>query len=278
MKPYFFTEIGATGRYSYACRVATIANCVMDATENEGNLNANERHRGKAARLALIKKGWAKFLTLGDDNGWMDQGDVVAVHRKMFPGLPDPIVTRESPADVWDAIPDYAISLAIYPGEVGPGNPIRKWVGAVPHQGKIAKRMSVNGVRYVKWVCPMHPGSDTFVGVWVKWADLRKCAQAIQGANGEMFVELFPKGDWTRAKLATAQKQRVIRALRDEVDTLDATLTKRDDRILHLVDKVDGLEAKLADCDDNEAARLAALDQAQEAVHDAIEALKGDAA
>ena len=270
--PFFFTEIQATGPISKACRTATIANCMMDATDNEAALNDKGRHRSKAGRLAVVRTGWSAFLrqTPADANGWADQGDVLLMKRAMFPGYPDPIVTRKPPSEVWSDIGDYSVSLAIDTSVIPASSPVRKWVGAVPHQGKAYKRMTANGVKWVKWVCPMHPASDTFAGVWVRWSHLVKGAKALPGAQGEMFVELFPRGQWTaeRRKAASKNKQLAVvntrnARLEDNLDAAVVTIQHQKERI-----------AELEGGQDTEAARIAALDQAKAAASEAIEDLK----
>jgi hypothetical protein len=227
MRPFYFTQLGASGAVNRACRTATICNCMMDATRNEANLNGLERHRGKGGRLATVKKGWRAFenQTPPDPNGWADRGDVILMKDAMFPGYPDPIVSRERPQDVWDAIGEYSVSIAINTANVPSSSPVRRWVGPVPHQGKAHKKKTANGVRMVKWTCPMRPASDTFDGLWVKWEHIVDGARALPGAQGEMFVELFPKNEWTQAAFVAERKDERIENVKD---TRDRRTAERD--------------------------------------------------
>ena len=274
MTPFFATERGVTGAVSKACRASAGFFATMVATRNEANLNSHERHRGKATRTAVLKRMWRAFAMQkpADANGWADQGDVLLMHRAVF-DLPVPIVTASDDAtDVWDAIGPYAVSLAIDTSVLAASDPIRKWVGAVAHQGVAWKRKTINGTRYVKWVCPMHPASDTYSGLWVRWSHLRKAAKAVPlrlgGPPGNMLLfELYPAGDWTNEALA-------------EGTFLD-TIGRKNARIARITSKWDAaaqdvtwLAGELAKARDCTAAQTAAFDQSI----DAIEALKADAA
>lgn len=229
MRPFFFTELNATGSINLACGTATGANCTMVATSNEGNLSGKGRHRGRGGRLALVKKGWKAFTTQDppDANGWADQSDVIRMHRAMFPNLPDPTVTREAPGDVWEAIGPYAVSIAVDMGKVPASSPARRWVNGVPHQGMAWKRKIIGGEKWVKWVCPMHPASDTFTGVWVKWGQLVKGAKALD-TGGEMFIDLYPAGEWTAEARMREKKGRKIDALQKDLSDDRETITELD--------------------------------------------------
>ena len=246
MRPLFHTEIGASGAVNKACRTASICNAVMLATRQEAALTRSERHRGKAGRLATVKRGWRAFLnqTPPDSNGWADQGDTILQMRAMFGRTyPDPIVTSARPEDVWDNIEDFATCIAIDTSAVPASDPIRRYVGAVPHTGMAWRRKIVNGVRWVKWVCPMHPRSDVYDGHWVKWSSLRQAARAISG--DEMLVEMFPKDDWTKARLVAETLRRKMRKERQEAAAIIAEQRRKIAELEAVNDKAAGWEAGL---------------------------------
>ena len=231
----------------------------MLATDNEAGVNRWQRQMQKGAKRQTLQRGWNAFENQipPDSNGWVDQGDIELIRRAMWgKDCEQPWIGRQKLSDVWAAIGDYAVSAAIDTSAVPASNPIRRYVGGVPHQVVWWKKKTVNGRRMVKHYCPMHPpNKDAYSGHWVKWADARKCATAIKGAQGEAFVILYPIGDWTQANLVRQRKNGIIRDQKDTISaqsrTIDRVRGDRDEALARVTEQdleIARLTIQLTEC------------------------------
>lgn len=234
---WFHSERGVTGASSFACTVATTANGYMLATDNEANLNRFDRPIGKLGRLAVVKKGWKAHTAVHPGATTAGQPDVTRMADAMFPKLPNPILkTSRDPRDVWDAIGEYAVALAIDAGAVPPSDAIRRYVNGVGHRGLAIEKRTVKGKRQVKWVDPMHLPSDAYTGHWVDWNSLQKCARAIE--HGTLVYELYPVGKWTQANLRTGALKVALAASDKSRDSLRSRARQAEAAVVELTDEL----------------------------------------
>lgn len=245
------------------CGVSTAAEGIVMASAGQYGFMPDGRLKGKAARTNDLKRGWKAFKAKPDSNGIPDTDDYIRIHRAMAPkGMPDPekLWTRRR-ADIEEALDgDMFISIAVRLSAVR-GTAAARYTTA-DHQMGIWKR-SPKGK--TKRIDPMHPYSyDKYHGDWIDLDDVIKAAKAIN--DGTMLCWLYPIGGWTQE----AALQRTVRRVRAQRNEANATIAARDVEIA-------ALRLDLAQCEEDgspAAARLAALEQAQEAASDAIEALK----
>lgn len=260
MRPWFASERWGSAPYR-TCRVSADFHATMVATDNEANLNDFARPRGKRGREKVLRRGWKAFLdqTPADANGWADQGDVIRIHRAMFPGLPDPkLGSSKDPSRVLDLIGPNAVSLAIDTSVLPPTDAVRRYVGAVAHQGVAYEVRTRDGRREVKWIDAMHPPSDTYTGHWVLWSSLVRGARAIGGSN-TFYFELYPAGQWTDAALEEANWQSVVMRKNDRITRLKADLEAEQKETAALMEQLDECRS---DCGDG--ATEALLDDLEE--------------
>ena len=218
IRPYFASEKLLSGPPYFGCGISADFFGSMLASGNEAGLNKWARTIGQGGRRRILQRGWNAFdnQVPADANGWVDQGDLQLIHRAMFPDLP-PIefIGRLPLPDVWDAIGDYAVSMALDTGAVGSKDAIRRYVGAVPHQAvEWKKKGATFAEKRTLHMCPMHKASNSYQGHWVKWSSVVRCAKAIKGSDGEAFVVLYPINDWTEANLVRQRKNTAIRQQR----------------------------------------------------------------
>ena len=261
IRPLYASEKLLAGPPYMGCGLSSDFFAQMLATDNEAGQNKYSRQMGQGARRRVLQRGWDAFSQQvpADNNGWIDQGDIELFRRAMWgKDCEQPFIGRLPLDEVWAAIGDYAVSAAIDTGAVGARNPIRKYVGAVPHQVVWWKKKTADGVRRVKHMCPMHPKSDGYTGHWVKWQDAARCAKAINGSAGEAFVVLYPIGDWTEANLVRQRKNTVIRQQRETLVEKERTINRvRDARdaalgdVSRLTHEAAALELQLAECQED---------------------------
>lgn len=224
LNAWFFSEKQAprTDRGTWnGCRVATIANCVMDATWNEGAMYPSGRPMGMGGRKGLLVKGLK-----GADGNWradagFNQGDVDEISKAMFPHLPLPqyVATtnfsgliKHLPAENSNKkYPDegfHVISISLRLSVLDPSDAGRRYTSA-DHQVKLSKRRKRSGQWWLLVTDPMHTASNTYKGHWVKQSSIGKAAKAIVG-GGVVIAEIYPIKGWTAEALGTAAKDRVI--------------------------------------------------------------------
>jgi len=230
IRPLNASEKLLAGPPYFGCGLSADFLCQMLATSNEAGRNKWQREMGTGAKRRTLQRGWDRFEQQipPDSNGWVDQGDIQLIRRAMWgQDCEQPFIGRIPLDEVWEAIGDYAVSAAIDTGAVGAGHPIRRWVGAVPHQVVWWAKRVVKGTKMVKHYCPMHPpGKRAYSGHWVKWQDAAKCAKAIKGSAGQAFVVLYPIGDWTEANLVRQRKNTVIRQQREAIVENERTISR----------------------------------------------------
>lgn len=259
IRPLFASEKLLAGPPYFGCGLSADFFAQMLATDNESGLNKYARQMGQGGRRATLQRGWNAFKRQvpADSNGWVDQGDIELIRRAMWgKDCEQPFIGRIPLSEVWESIGDYAVSAAIDTGAVPASDPIRRYVGAVPHQVVWWKKKKVNGRRMVLHMCPMHPPSDSYQGHWVSWASATKCAKAIKGAQGEAFVILYPVGDWTAEAQLRRKKNRQIASVKADLQTAE---TQRD-----------ALAQALAECEegDCDAQRDAILERFSSLIED----------
>ena len=265
IRPLFASEKLLAGPPYFGCGLSADFFGQMLATDNESGLNKWARQVGQGGRRATLQRGWRAFEQQipPDSNGWVDQGDIELIRRAMWGAdCEQPFIGRIPLSEAWSLIGDYAVSAAIDTSAVPASNAIRRYVGGVPHQVVWWKKKTVAGKRMVKHMCPMHPPSNNYTGHWVRWADATKCAKAINGAQGEVFVILYPIGDWTAEQQLREKKNRQIAAVKDNL----ATVTMQRDAV---VEALRECEENCGPCDEQlDAQRDAILERFSSLIED----------
>jgi hypothetical protein len=261
MKPLYASEKLLPGPPYRGCGIASDWNATMIATANEAGLNRHARQVGQGGRRAALKRGWAAFASQvpADENGWVDRNDIPRIHRAMFGNtIPQPGAFVATPEWTWDHIGPSALSLAIDTGAVDATDAVRRFVGPVAHQVVAWQKRTRDGTRQVRIIDPMYKPSNVYVGHWVDWSSLRKCALAI--GNGKVLGFEYPAGGWTQAQLTSDRKTAVI----NEKNRTIARIRKQRDEAMEIVreqrEKITELEAG-SDCD-------AAVEAVLDALHE----------
>ena len=225
IRPLFASEKLLAGPPYRGCGLSSDFFAQMLATDNEAGQNPYARQMGQGGRRGTMQRGWRAFTAQipADSNGWVDQGDIELIRRAMWgDDCEQPFIGRIPLPDVWDAIGDYAVSIAIDTSAVPASDAIRKYLGGVPHQVVEWKKRGSGSGREDKHMCPMHPPSDGYTGHWVKWSSVVKCAKAINGSQGEAFAILYPVGDWTEAQLLRVKKNKQLALVGKNLDKMTA--------------------------------------------------------
>ncbi len=266
VKPWFWSERlleGFGGQPPFkGCGISADTTGTTLATDNEAALNGAGRFKSKAQRTEDLRTGWRAFTRVADSNGIPDTGDMIRIHRAMFPNLPDPdqLHTRD-----WSEVVDrldagFAVSIALRLSVLPASSPLRRYTSA-DHQFTMYGRKGDRTQR----PDPMHVHSDSYVGEWVPLAHVREAAKAIEG--GLVLTWLYPIGGWTQAKLRTAQLRDQLGEARTRLATLEARidektriLRERDQDIVEFKEQVAALEREIAEGSNGDAAVAAFVD------------------
>ena len=221
--PNYASEKLLPGPPYMGCRVSADWAATDIATHGESSRRDDGRLKLKRARTQDLRKGWRAFATQtpADSNGWPDAGDVRRIHAG-WTDLPMPLfVETHDFQDVWEAIGEYAVSIALRLRAVPANSPLRKYTSA-DHQMVAYRKRNGNEARVMD---PMHPHSLTYQGVWVPRAHLATGARAIE--DGLIVAELYPAGEWTREALMRKRKNARIARIEDAAAATEASLRAR---------------------------------------------------
>jgi hypothetical protein len=203
------------------CGLSSDWTCYALATLGETTLLPNGRHKSKSVVRGELQRGWDAFDSQvpADSNGWIDQGDMPAIRRTMWPGLPQPPALNTANFDrIVDKLRDgYAVSIALRLSALPASSPLRKYTSA-DHQVPLYDFRYINGKGYTKRPDPMHAWSRTYTGEWVPVSDVKRAALAF----GKVYSWVFPIGGWTAEALMRKRKNAELRVAQHENEQLAA--------------------------------------------------------